>query len=581
MDDKETLLNRLATLDGKDYGRYQSLRGQYDLGPFRLGIHRIPKDPYAPPLAGRYTVQVNRQAPGVIQYAIDNRIQEIAFRDFLARRFFAAGQRIAGGRRGTGYSGVITVDAPGQAILDRNSVALEEGTMEVRCFLGLPSRGRRIDAGTAAAMLFEELPAIVKEAFSDDATAIRNLRRHVETAEDSEYLRRQLEPMGLAAFVADGSILPRSSGTSDRPLPESEALPFAAPESLSMEVDLPHAGRITGMGIPTGVTLIVGGGFHGKSTLLHALELGCYNHLPGDGREFCAAVPQAVKIRAYSGRSIRGTDISPFIDNLPLGRDTASFSTDNASGSTSQAAGIVEAMEMGARVLLMDEDTCAANFMVRDAKMQQLVHGDDEPITPYLHWARALYADRGISSILVLGGVGDYFDVCDHVIQMIRYQARDVTRRARAIARAAPIEAGRRNRPTPTASRGRTPLAESIDPHNAYGKQSIFAKEVRSLHFGRQVIDLTDLEQLLELAQTRALGYALDYARRYMDRRACLAEIIQRVMRDVETEGLDVLSDRIAGHFAEFRSFELAFALNRLRSLKIQGTHRRNPQEES
>ena len=101
------------------------------------------------------------------------------------------------------------------------------------------------------------------------------------------------------------------------------------------------------MGIRKGITLIVGGGYHGKSTLLKALEAGVYNHIAGDGREFVITDDTAFKLRAEDGRSITGVDISPFIKNLPNKKDTVHFSTEDASGSTSQAANLMEALESG------------------------------------------------------------------------------------------------------------------------------------------------------------------------------------------------------------------------------------------
>ncbi len=566
---KHILLEKLASLDGKDYGGYQSLRGEYDFSSYGLSIRQIPKDPYAPPHTGIYGIQVTRDAHGVINYPLTSKIQEIAFRDFLSRRFYVAGSEIAKGRRGTGFSGVITINPPSQAILDRNCVLVDEETIEVRCFLGLPADGRKINADIAQTMLFDELPKIVDRALYKATLRPEDLSRHIHAAVDADHLRNRLDALGLVAFVANGAILPRKSGTSDRSMARASAIPFISPKSMQVEIDLPHAGPIVGMGIPKGVTLIVGGGFHGKSTLLNTLELGCYNHVPGDGRELCVSMPQTVKIRAYSGRSVAGTDISPFIRNLPFRKNTTAFSTDNASGSTSQAAGIMEAFEMGAKVLLMDEDTCAANFMIRDAKMQQLVRREDEPITPFIDTVKQLYAQKQISSILVLGGVGDYFDVSDHVVQMIQYQPKDVTRQAHAIAKASPINVVAEEDKHSFRIRERILRPESITPRNAYGKKAIYAKEVHTLNFGRHTIDLTDLEQLTELSQTKAIGYALDYARKYMDGKSSLKEIIEKVLRDIEEQGLDILSDRISGHFAEFRPFELAFAMNRLRSLVV------------
>lgn len=569
MQHPDSLRQKLAAIDKKDYGGYQSLLGEYDFSIYRLIIQQIPKDPYAPPHTGIYRIQVRRDDERIVNRELTSGIQTTAFTDYIARYFHEASYRVAHKVRGTGYSGIITINQPGQAILERNSVIVTDELIEVRCFLGLPAKGRDINAPLAEQMLFDELPQIVNASLLGENIDQAGLTRHIEASEDAEHLRNQLDPLGLVAFVANDSILPRESGTSDRPLPAESAIPFVAPDSLMHEIDLPHAGRIKGMGIRKGITLITGGGYHGKSTLLDALEVGIYNHVPGDGRQQCVSNRQTTKVRAYSGRYVVNTDISPFIKNLPFHKDTISFSTANASGSTSQAANIMEAIEAGTEVLLMDEDTCATNFMIRDHKMQQLVQKDDEPITTFIDKVRQLYTEKNISTILVLGGIGDYFDVSDNVIQMINYAPHDVTTQAHRIAKESPAKRQPEDEAYPFQPPERIPLADSVSPLNAHGKFSLYAKEVHRLNFGKEVIDLTDLEQLIELSQTKALGYAIDYARKYMDGATPLREVVERVVQDIEREGMDVLSDRISGHFAWFRSLELAFALNRLRGFNV------------
>ena len=563
------LKQKLTSIDSQDYASYQSLLGSYDFALFKLIIQQIPKDPYAPPHTGIYRIQVQRNDNRIINLKTGSKIQKIAFADFLARYFFDASQRISKGIRGTGYSGIITIDQPGQSILERNSVVITDEVIEVRCFLGLPADGRKIISEIAEQMLFSELPHIVNESLLNKNIDHKALYRHIEVAEDAEYLRNKLDSLGLIAFIANNSILPRESGTSDKPMSGKTAITFAAPDSLMQEINLPHAGRVKGMGIPRGVTLITGGGYHGKSTLLNTLEVGIYNHIPDDGREQCVSIAQTTKIRAYSGRYVVKTDISPFIKNLPFDKDTTSFSSENASGSTSQAANIIEAIEAGTEVLLMDEDTCATNFMIRDSKMQQLVHKEDEPITTFIDKVKQLYFKKNISTVLVLGGVGDYFDVSDQVIQMINYKPYDVTSKAHKIANMFPAKRKVEDEAYPFQIHERIPVSESINSRNAYGKFSIYAKEVHRLNFGKHVIDLTDLEQLMELSQTKALGYAIEYSKKYMDNKTPLHEIVHRVIKDIDENGIDVISDKISGHFAWFRGLELAFALNRLRGFDV------------
>lgn len=326
--------------------------GSYEFDLFKLIIHQIPKDPYAPAHAGIYRVQISRKDNRIVPLKIENKVHKTACSDFLTRRFFDASQQISKGIRGTGFSGI---------------------------------------------------------------------------------------------------------------------------KSLMKEIKLPNTGKIKGMGIPKGITLITGGGYHGKSTLLKALEVGIYNHIPGDGRELCVSNLQTVKIQAYNGRSVVKTDISPFIKNLPLQKDTTSFCTVNASGNTSQAANIIEAIEVGAEVLLMNEDTCATNFMIRDIKMQKLVNKEDEPITTFIDKVKQLYSEKSISTVLVWGGVGDYFDISDLVIQMNSYQLLDSTAKAHKIAESFPAKRKTEDETYPFYIRKRIPIPASIDPFNDYGKLTSMA----------------------------------------------------------------------------------------------------------
>jgi predicted ABC-class ATPase len=569
METDSILKRKIGSIDGKDYAAYQSLKGEYDYFGYKLSIDQIPKDPYAPPHTGIYRAIVKNKFIGQFDSIFNTKVSEIAFRDFLARNFYNASLKKTGGRRGTGNSGIITIAKPGQAILERNSVIVNKEIIEVRFFIGMPADGRVINSQICKVMLFEELPKIIEFALFPENLDIGGLEEHIKTAEDAEHVRSRLKSLNLAAFIADNSILPRRSGTSDEPLDRNIAIPFKSPESLLVEIDLPHLGKIKGMGIPKGITLIVGGGYHGKSTLLNAISMGIYNHIPGDGREICISDFSTIKIRSYSGRYVEKVNISTFINNLPLKKNTTQFSTENASGSTSQAASIMEAIEVDTDVLLMDEDTCATNFMIRDQKMQKLVKKDDEPITTFIDKVESLYLNKGISTILVLGGVGDYFDVSNIVIQMKNYNPIDVTIKAHKISSSTSDKRLYEGKDHQISLTQRVPVRGCIDPYNAYNKKSIYSMEINRIHFGKNIIDLTDIEQLIELSQTKAISEAILYISKFADGKTSLKEIIHDLMRFIEKNGLDVLSGKATGNFAGFRGLELAFALNRLRELKI------------
>ena len=551
----------LHAIDGRGYKAYKDLERQYEFPDFVLRIDRVQGDPFAAPSQGRIQVpQAIAQLPPSL-YQTSSRA--IALRDYLTRQGDRACQSLRQ-KRGSGGSGLIAVSQPGQTVLERTAVFVSADWVELRFVVGLPAFGRRVAGDQAAELLCEDLPAIAAQALHYAALDGAALQHHVETAEDADWVRSQLGDRGLVAFVADGAVLPRRSGVDDRPLPDG--LPFQSPEALRVEFTCPNRGRITGMGIPAGVTLIVGGGYHGKSTLLRALEVGVYNHIPGDGRELVVADGSAVKIRAEDKRSVAQVDISPFIQNLPQGRSTTQFSTPSASGSTSQAANIMEALEAGSQLLLIDEDTAATNLMIRDRRMQALVAKAQEPITPLVDKVRQLYTEHGISTILVMGGSGDYFEMADTVIAMQHYEPEEVTAQAQAIARQYPTErtpeGGKAFGPLPTRPVPALPKTRDRD----YIKWKTY--DLDTIVLEREEIDLAAVEQLVDPAQLRAIAATLVYLQRApLEGCRTVPELLDRAMTMIATQGWDALTPLPRGDLAQFRRWELAAALNRWRAI--------------
>jgi predicted ABC-class ATPase len=559
----ERLRQILAAIDRQSYKAYKRLEGTYTFAGFILNVDHVQGDPFADP--SRMSVRVPMERAGYPARLLQTAVRRVALEDYLGRAVRDAIRRCVRGHRGTGHSGEMGIATSGQQVLRRNAVVLGDDHVEARITLGLPAAGRRILAREAEAMLVRELPEVVAGGLLHARLEAAAVEAHVLSVEDQAFLRGWLSSQGLVAFVADGAILPRRSGIDDRPL-ESGALPFRSPDSLARVAPLPSAGPIRGLGIPEGVTLIVGGGFHGKSTLLHALERGVYDHVPGDGRERVATLPTAMKVRAEDGRAVSCVDISPFIDRLPLGRDTHRFTTENASGSTSQAAGIVEAIETGTRLLLIDEDTSATNFMIRDRRMQALVTRDKEPITPFLHRVRELFRDQGTSSVLVMGGSGDYFEVADTVIMMDTYEPLDVTADAHHLAGNDVGEALVAGLPPISPASGRRP--KSLDASRGRREVKVAAKGRERLIYGERAVDLSKVEQLVDAGQTRAIGWLiLRYAQHHAAGSRNLVEGLQAALREAETQGLDILLPWKVGNLAMPRLLELAAALNRMRGL--------------
>ena len=587
------LYRRLSNLDGKSYGAYKSLRGSHDLPDLdaTLFIDKVQSDPYAP--ASRARVQIPLS---VLDYRGASRTQPGRFStaelDLLNRRLVRALKK---------YGRGLFIDSPGQQVLRRAAVAELRGdahdvdkhddALQICLEIQLPARGRRILGREAARLICEDLLDALDDAIVN--APIDALEAAAELEYDQLFLRRAVADADLIGFVADGSVLPRQAGNSQLPKPGATA--FTSPESLQHSFQLPSGKTVHGMGIPRGVTLIVGGGYHGKSTLLSSLFTGVYNHVAGDGREFVVADETAVALRAEDGRAITGVDISPFINGLPSGDDTTRFSTANASGSTSQAAGLMEALSTGARVLLIDEDTSATNFMIRDERMRRLIPDDREPITPLVARVRELWEDHGISTVIVAGGSGAFIDVADTVIAMDAYTPCDVTEHARELRESATPAA-----PSPAFAqigerllRADFPAGESGGGHGGRGGRGRGghgggrgggrdgrgrgakppkpprARGLELIQVGKDNLDLRAVGQLMDSSQTEAIARILGAVVKQLDGRTDLTELIQREYDNFCHSLFDATAEfNNSGHLAEPRFQEVAAAINRLRLLR-------------
>lgn len=568
MKDKKDLQQKLLSMDGAGYKAYKDLRAQYMFDGYTLSIDYVQGDPFASPSKAR--VILSQKEAGFPGDLYDKPHKRIAVCDYLTRLFWTNIRKYYDGVGGSGKSGQLSIDRCGQEILDRTSVVIDDDKLEARFEVGLPAQGRRILGKSANFIFSNALPIIVEKTLYYKNIDKEALKNQVQLSEDQAFLREQLEGKSLVAFIANGSILPRESGISDRPLTRG-AVPFNSPQSLEVEMHLPNKGIIKGMGIPEGITLIVGGGYHGKSTLLHSLERGVYNHISGDGREYVVTKEDAVKIRAEDGRRVEQVNISPFINNLPNGQDTKSFSTENASGSTSQAANIIEALEVGTGLLLIDEDTSATNFMIRDARMQRLVAKDKEPITPFIDKVQKLYDEHKVSTILVVGGSGDYFDVAHLVIMMDEYVPKDVTSEAREIARANPgIREGGN-----TEGFGRVShraVLKSSFPEGPKGRD-VKAKGLSTVLYNRSQIDLSYVEQLVDSSQTTCIAVMMEYLiKNVINNELTLSEASGILYKQIGNNGIDSISPYTGhpGNLALPRKYELAAAINRYRGLKVK-----------
>lgn len=561
------LRNLLRQIDHKGYPAYKDTRGCYTFGTWQLSIDHVQGDPFAAP--SKVSVRVAGKQAGFPAELYRNSYQRIALQDYLLRQFGRQLEKLSFRAKGSGKSGLLAMSRPGQEVLERTASQIEPetGNLTVRFEVGFPANGRTVNARELEKIFFELLPECVEQTLFAKALDMKKVRQAVFLAEDQQYIREQLKAQGLVAFVADGSILPRESGVSGRPM--RDAVPFVTPSSLKVTMELPHRGTITGMGIKKGITLIVGGGYHGKSTLLKALELGVYNHIAGDGREYVICDETAMKMRAEDGRSIRKVDISMFIRNLPNGKNTEAFSTEDASGSTSQAANVVEAMEAGCMTLLMDEDTSATNFMIRDELMQRVVNRESEPIIPFIDRVEELYRVYGISTILVAGSSGAYFHKADCILQMKQYEPVDITEFAKNEAAAYPIvTAPEKEHREPEENRVAKPDMSLRKDDRI--KLKIMGKD--GFSFNRETVDLRYVEQLTDTEQLAALAYLLKYAELHLfDGKKNLKDVVEQLEQKLMTEGLAAVceSSYVPTGLAMPRKQEIFACINRYRKLHL------------
>ena len=556
------LKRELEKIDGRGYKTYKTLEGQYSFEDYILSIDHVQGDPFASPSRIRVIVNNNNNFP---KNLFDEKYKKITICDFLTRLFskniYKYGEKVFG----SGKSGLIEISKCSQQVIERTSIIINNEKIEARFYVGFPARGRSVLSKELEKILFNIMPNIVKNTLIYNNINIKALNDKLKLLEDQEFIRKQLKDKKLIAFIANNSILPRESGISQKPLKDGKK--FISPKELEVEFNTPNRGLIKGMGIPEGITLIVGGGYHGKSTLLKALELGVYNHIEGDGREFVITDNTALKVRAEDGRAITKTDISLFINNLPNGKDTKKFYTENASGSTSQAANIIEGIESGTKLFLIDEDTSATNFMIRDSVMQQLVSKDKEPITPFIDVARSLYKQKGISTILVAGSSGDFFDIADLVIQMDNYEPYEVTKKAKALSRG--ITNVNENLKVDI-DFNRVILKGTIESSPKGVKVKTLGKDGISIN--KENIDLRAVEQIVDNEQLNTIGAIMKYAEnKLMGKNLTLAQIADNITEELKNNLIGIENIKGGyGSFAIVRKQEIMCAYNRYRKIKIR-----------
>lgn len=582
--DADALAQAIHQLQGAPYPAYKDLKGSWSFQQFELHLDHVQADPYAQP--SKFRLLVPQSVVHFDPSLYCNKVRKVALADYIHRHFSlnivskasesdSRSSPSSGGWHSC-KGGKIHIDTPVAQVLERTAVIVTDDQIEIRLCIELPARGRSIEARFAAQVLTQHVPTLVSDFLIDASNNINSIRSHVRSIEDQDALRKALVPHSLAAFVRNGAILPRASGASSKPLSSKTATPFQSPASLEVTITLPHS-SVSGMGLPArSLVLCVGAGFHGKSTLLEAVTLGCYDYVPGDGREFVCAVDTVANVSSEDGRQVTSVDVSNFITKLPSGKDTHVFTTTDASGSTSCAASMMEALEMGSKLLCIDEDTTASNWLACSPIMAQLIR--KETIVPLERQARKAVKATGATIMLVCGSSSDFLQKADLVLKMEDFMCTDVTSEAKQLAGLVEADAignSSFKKPSP-----RSLLPSSLPLE---GKTSVRARQTIQLGGERndegRHVELRSIPQIVCESQTKAILAAMRAISRgrasetsQQPASPTLADVLGQIDQSVESEGLDSLLP--SGYdpdafMARPRAIDIAAALNRTRGAKF------------
>ncbi len=573
MKDKKEFYNLLTELDGQPFAEYQQMVGDYDFARYVIKCGKIDfeADELISPV---FTVRVPQTISEIPDYQFDSPVRRTAMEDLLLRRLAANVEHIANFDHNGIARRSMLVPHPTQAILPRNALLLTKEYIEVRIRIVLPVQTIAMDGDAVVAIdgemaqqiFFENLPEVISNSLLYCNIETADADAFVNNMEDADQLRQHLGASGQISFVAEGALLTRIKSEDT---PDYERLiPLEVDDSLIDEVEVPHAGTVRGLGIPHGLTLILGESNGGRVDLTEAIAQGIYNHVPGDGRESVVTVADAVAIHSEAGRSIQQVDISAFATELLDGGNPASYSCKSAGSFSSQAASTVEALEAGARVLLYDEHSSSSTFLSSDTRVSPLLGKSIR--NSLASRARQMVDELGIS-IVVAGSslVAEFIPIADKILRVENYRVSDITEEAKELD-IVPSVADSSVNLSSMLSRSRWVMPSSIDPSIGREDIVIHADEEDFLQFGRSIVDLGALKQICDADQARAIGFVLYYSKlRYMDEGYPLREILDLVDRDLSNEGLNALSRDARGDLARPRRYEVAATLNRLPAFRV------------
>jgi len=559
MKDKLEFYNILKEVDGREPVDLTRLLGDYDFNRYVVKITQAPQgtDEIQLPVV----VRVTHSVAGFPEKLLSSPIRRTALEDFLTRKLSAAIESQATfDASGTARRRII-LPRPGQKILPRSTIQITDEFTDIRLAMLIPTQRGRIDGIALQSVFFDDLPMIVQEALlycNMDSTEVESF---VGLMEDADDIRQSLAQRGLVGFVGSGAMIDRAPGT-DVPSYESERTLVIDP-ALQISFDTPHHGSISGVGITSGVTLILGDMFSGRIELMQALASGIYNHIPGDGREYIVTMPDTVYIASEPGRSVHRVDLGCFLAEQD-------YSSISAGPYHSQAASLIEALEVGARVIIMDESDSCPGFFGGDDRVQSLL-GEREGIASLASRARQLAQELGVSTII--GGhaaVASFIPIADTILSIKDGVITNITKEAKASLSSIPEPSVPPYDFTQLIETARWVIPSSIDASVGRMDGVIHVEDTGTVTFGRYTIRLGITHQVADIQQTLTLGLIIEYARqRYLDKPRPLRELLDLVERDLSTEGLEQITREVRGDLARPRRYEIAAALNRLPSLRV------------
>jgi len=574
MKDKKEFYNLLTELDGQPFSEYQQLVGDFDFSRYVIKCTKLELegDESSHPV---FSIRVPQTIAEIPEYLFDSPVRRTAMEDLLLRRLATNIEGIANFDQSGMARRHILASSPGQKIIPRNALQLTKEYIEVRLQIILPIQHVIIEGEAVTAIngemarqiFFEDLPGVISNGLFYCNMDTAEADRFVNNMDDADRLRQHLGASGQVSFLAEGALVSRMAGED---LPDYERLaPIEIDGDLTEEFEVPHGGNVRGLSIPNGLTLILGESNSGRVDVMDAIAQGIYNHIPGDGREAVVTVADAVSIRSEVGRCVQNVDISVFASELSDGGNPAAYSTMSAGSFTSQAASTVEALEAGARVLLYDEHSSSSTFLSSDTRVSPLL-GESSRNTLAAR-ARQIVDELGVSMVVAGSSlVAEFIPIADKILKVENFCITDITEEAKALEIIPSSVANDSATLSSLLSRSRWVMPSSIDPSIGREDLVIGTDDQDYVQFGRSIVDLSEIRQIADVDQARAIGFVLYYAKlRYMDEGYPVREILDLVDRDLSNEGLNALARDPRGDLARPRRYEVAAALNRLPAFRV------------